>query len=200
MFIFKLILINFLLNRLNAQVYDSNTIFVNKQVVPGPDQYTFFWNYTDTEIIFKVVVKHIGWIGFGFSPNGGMINSDVLIAFKQSDGSFNFTERSAFSETEPTIDKNQDYTMLFNSQISGYTTLIFKRKITICRNDSSEIDLNIETGTSFVIVAWGSIINNIPQYHGQNKLAISIPLISTLNKAININMNDVETYDFTVDV
>ena len=154
MFFLTLLIINIFYNCLNAQVYDSKSIFVNQQVVQGPDQYLLFWNYSDTEIIFKVVVKSTGWIGFGLSPNGGMINSDVVIAFKKSDGSFNFTDRTAFAQSEPNIDKNQDYTMLFNSQISGITTVIFKRNIKICNNDPTEIDFNIEPGTNYVIFAW----------------------------------------------
>lgn len=40
-------------------------------------QYRLYWNYTTTDIIAEIHVRTTGWVGFGFSPNGGMANSDV---------------------------------------------------------------------------------------------------------------------------
>jgi hypothetical protein len=51
---------------------DSNSYFVNSATLIEPDQYILQWNYTKTDITFKIVVKTIGWIGFGISPNGGL--------------------------------------------------------------------------------------------------------------------------------
>ena len=63
-----------------------------------------------------------------------MENSDLIIAYKKSDGSFNFSDRTAFDKSEPKVDKYQDWLLLFTSQIGDTTTIIFKRKIRICRN------------------------------------------------------------------
>ena len=202
MFLFSIIFIFQNLIFIKSQIYDSNTIFANKDEIVAPNKYMLYWNFTNTEIIFKLVVKHTGWIGFGLSPNGGMDNSDIVISFKNSDGSFNFTDRSAFSKSKPTIDKYQDYKLLFNSQINGITTVIFQRFIKICNDNPNEIDMDIETGTNFVIFAWGNLSNNDIDRHYENKLAKSIPLISTLAQTTNFDPNDksIETYDFTVNV
>ena len=200
MFFLAVILISHCVSCNFAQTYDSSTIFLNNEIVQGPDKYLLYWNFTDTDIIFKVVVNHTGWIGFGLSPNGGMENADIVIAFRQTNGSFHFTDRSAYATVRPTVDQNQDYTLLFSSQTNGITTIIFKRKIKICNDNPNEIDMDIETGTNFVIFAWGDIRNNDILYHGTNKLSKSLPLISTLNRAINFDMNGVETIEFRVNV
>lgn len=39
------------------------------------------WGFNDPpgSIRFKLVVNTTGWVGFGFSPNGGMRGSDIVI-------------------------------------------------------------------------------------------------------------------------
>ena len=201
MILIKIVFIIQLLNCLNAQVYDSNTPFVNQQVIVDPDVYVFYWNYTSTDIIIKLVVKNTGWIGFGLSPNGGMENTDVVIAFKNADGSFNFTDRTALTMTKPTIDSNQDYKLLFSSQMNGITTVIFTRKLQICNSNPNEIDMDIVSGTNFVIFAWGNLVNNDISYHGSSsRLTKSLPIINMLNQQIKFDMNGVETVEFRVNV
>jgi hypothetical protein len=45
--------------------------------------YALYWNFTrSTEsIYFAVNVSTTGWVGFGLSPNGGMIGSDVVMGW-----------------------------------------------------------------------------------------------------------------------
>ena len=49
----------------------------------GGDTYVLHWNFNTAErtIAFAVNVSTTGWIGFGISPNGGMVNSDVVIGW-----------------------------------------------------------------------------------------------------------------------
>ena len=53
--------------------------------------YRLYWNYTDTEFIGEIHCKTKGWVGFGFSPNGGMDKSDVVIGWISSEGTVHFT-------------------------------------------------------------------------------------------------------------
>ena len=41
------------------------------------------WNFStaDRTIAFAVNVSTNGWVGLGISPNGGMVNSDVVIGW-----------------------------------------------------------------------------------------------------------------------
>ena len=49
----------------------------------GGDTYVLHWNFSIAErtIAFGVNVSTTGWVGFGVSPNGGMLNSDVVIGW-----------------------------------------------------------------------------------------------------------------------
>jgi len=44
-------------------------------------EYRFYWNFTDQILIGEIHCKTQGWVGFGFSPNGNMDNSDVAIGW-----------------------------------------------------------------------------------------------------------------------
>ena len=50
--------------------------------------YALYWNFTrSTEsIYFAVNVSTTGWVGFGLSPNGMMVGSDVVIGWVANDG------------------------------------------------------------------------------------------------------------------
>ena len=52
------------------------------------DIYELYWTFSVEEksITFAVNVSTTGWVGFGLSPNGGMLNSDVVIAWVDDDG------------------------------------------------------------------------------------------------------------------
>ena len=45
--------------------------------------YTLHWTFSEEEktIYFAVNVSTNGWVGFGLSPKGGMVNSDVVIGW-----------------------------------------------------------------------------------------------------------------------
>lgn len=42
-------------------------------------QYDLIWNVTGNRINFVVIVETTGWVGFGISPNGLMLDSDVIM-------------------------------------------------------------------------------------------------------------------------
>lgn len=178
---------------------DSNTYFVNNVTLLGSDQYSLYWNYTLTDITLKIVVKTTGWVGFGLSPNGGMPNSDLVIAYKNADGSTNFSNRYVGSSNGvPIMDSTQNWMMLYFQQENGFTTVAFTRKIQICNSVHS---IDILPGTQSIIFAWGSSFSkNDIAYHGGNRSSTQLPLISSLNRKVVLNMSEIETYDFTVNV
>ena len=198
----KIAILTCLLVKLNA--IDSSTFFVNNATLMGPDQYLLYWNYTSTDITFKAVVKTTGWLGFGISPNGGMPYSDLVVAYLNQNGSVNFTNRYVGSSNSlPVINPYQYWSMLYYNQQNGFTTAIFTRNLVIC-NASNSID--IVSGTQFVIFAWGNSFGSsgsftdISYHSSSNRSSSSLPLISTLNRNIALNMSQLETYDFIVNV
>lgn len=193
-----------LLSLLTLSQYQSQE-FVNRATLAGSDQYLLYWNYTSTNITFKVIVKTLGWIGFGLSPSGGMANSDLIVAFQNPNGTLSFTNRYVGPvESLPVINPNQYWSLLNYSKLNGSTTLTFTRSLVICNRAYS---INIVPGSQFVIFAWGdSFTTNSANYtdigyHSPvNRGSSSLPLISTLNSKVSLNMTQIETREFIVNV
>ena len=69
--------------------YSFSTALLNDA---NAGHYTLHWNFTrETKMIyFAVNVSTAGWVGFGLSPNGGMVGSDVVIGWVNKDGAAYF--------------------------------------------------------------------------------------------------------------
>lgn len=177
------------------------TIYSNKQILVEPDIYVLYWNYTDTDIIFEIHARTTGgWVGFGISPNGDMVNSNVIIVWIDSNGTVNFTERNTLAGlVTPAINKEQVWTPLLTKALDGYLISKSTRKIKMCNTTDERLD--IEAGTPHVIFAWSdNFANNEAAYHGNNRNSKTLPLLSSLNLKINLNMSQVVTTDFRVNV
>lgn len=48
--------------------------------------YEFAWAIENDTIYIQVTVEAIGWIGLGFSPNGDMLNSDIVMGWIDNSG------------------------------------------------------------------------------------------------------------------
>ncbi len=61
---------------------------LSSDLVTGEPLYQLYWSFDKTEetVQFSVRVKTTGWVGFGISPDGGMIGSDVVIGWVADDG------------------------------------------------------------------------------------------------------------------
>ncbi|KAK1889581.1 DBH-like monooxygenase protein 2 like [Dissostichus eleginoides] len=67
------------------------------------------WGFDNLKgnITFKLEVNTTGWVGFGFSPNGGMKGADMVIGGVGPDGSY-FTDRHALGRFEPLVIQSCD--------------------------------------------------------------------------------------------
>jgi hypothetical protein len=117
----------------NCQTWNANTVFANTAVLDT--DVTLHWNFTDTDIYFRLAINHhtaitSGWFGFGLSPNGGMANSDVMLTWVGPDGGVQFRDaHTANRNVWP--DTVQNWKSLFFSSANGLTTVIFTRKIKV---------------------------------------------------------------------
>jgi hypothetical protein len=172
--------------------------FANKFVLANPNEFILYWNYTHTDILFEIHVKTTGWAGFGLSPNGGMDGSDVvIIRIDSSSGSFNFTDRHIVGRSV-LIDQVQNWIPLLLTTQGEYLIAKFTRKIKIC--DETNEDMDITEGTPYVIFAYGAnLVNGDITYH-DFRGSKTLPLISSLNSEINLDMSKVVTTDFRVNV
>jgi hypothetical protein len=57
-----------------AQVYHTEQMDMRAM-----DNYVMQWGINGEMLEVKVVAKTTGWVGWGLSPNGGMIGSDVVM-------------------------------------------------------------------------------------------------------------------------
>jgi hypothetical protein len=175
--------------------------YPNKIVLAEPNKYILYWNFTDSDILFEVHTQTNGWLGFGLSPNGNMINSDIIITWIDSNGHVNFTDRNIKSKNEPPrIDKVQNWFLLSAMIKDGYVISKFTRKIKLC--DATGEDLNIEPGTPYLIYAWGEkFTNNDISYHEiSNRGSKTVPLIARSNSKSAIDTKEIEMVDFRVNV
>ena len=65
--------------------------------------YTLHWNFTrETKMIyFAVNASTAGWVGYGLSPNGGMVGSDVVIGWVNKDGAAYFKVSECMNNNTP---------------------------------------------------------------------------------------------------
>lgn len=64
-----------------AQNPDLLTRFGNTTQLSASPLYELYWNVTGNRITFAVHVETEGWVGFGISPTGLMLDSDVIMGF-----------------------------------------------------------------------------------------------------------------------
>lgn len=119
--------------------------------------YELYWTFdNENEIItFAVRVNTTGWVGFGFSYDGQMPNSDVVIGWVVGDNSF-FHDRFATGRRQPAIDEQQDWTLVDAEEVDGFTILEFKRKYITC--DDKDIPIRGET----IKVLWSFRVDEDP--------------------------------------
>ncbi|KAG2469800.1 MOXD2 protein, partial [Polypterus senegalus] len=144
-------------------------------------------------ITFELTVNTSGWIGFGFSLNGGMAGSDMIIGGIFPNGTQYFTDRHATGNTEPLVDNKQDYTLLSWTGNGNSTTLRFKRELQTC--DSN--DLPITDSPIFVIFAYG--LDDVIKFHESRRGGKSINLLkytpklqATLDKYFDFKAENIE--------
>lgn len=132
----------------------------------GEPIYQVFWDFdAETETSqFAVRARTAGWVGFGLSPDGGMIGSDVVIGWVDGANVF-FHDRYADAQAPPPIDASQDWTLVAGEEEDGYTILQFTRPWITC----DDRDRNIEANTARVVYSWNTVDPadaNSVMYHG----------------------------------
>ncbi|CAG0895154.1 unnamed protein product [Darwinula stevensoni] len=119
-------------------------------------------------ITFELHARTRGWVGLGFSANGAMDGSDVVVGWIK-DGQTFFTDRHA-EGNQPLVDGSQDYELLFASEDEDGLTLRFKRRVDTCDED----DFYITSDTCSLIYAYGETDpdGEDPFYHGRDRCGV----------------------------
>jgi len=82
-----------------GETYERKVGFSHHAVFDPEGHFHLTWikDSEAKEIEFTVQIKTTGWFGFGISPNGGMINSDIVIGFIDDYGVTHFHVISPYS-------------------------------------------------------------------------------------------------------
>ena len=90
-------------------------------------KYNLYWNNpSNGRICMAVEVDTLGWVGLGFSPNGGMVDSDIMMAWV-IDGQVTITDRYAVSQSLPELDEQQDFELVEGYEEGMKTVIQFCR-------------------------------------------------------------------------
>lgn len=77
----QLVLLSALFSSSLAQDPGLRARFVNFAGLNANPLYELYWSVTGDRITFAVRVQTTGWVGFGISPTGLMLDSDVVMGF-----------------------------------------------------------------------------------------------------------------------
>uniref|UniRef100_A0A8C0YK23 Monooxygenase, DBH-like 1, like n=1 Tax=Cyprinus carpio carpio TaxID=630221 RepID=A0A8C0YK23_CYPCA len=153
------------------------------------------WGFDEIQgtILFELTVSTSGWVGFGFSPKGGMTGADIVIGGVGAKGSY-FTDHHAQGNSMPVVDKQQNYKLLSLTESDGKTVIKFQRSISSC----DENDLPITDLPMKLIYAYGQ--TDDITYHSAQRGTKELNLLKYMPRVNppNSNFFDITMVNFTV--
>lgn len=90
------------------------------------------WTPQEKEIIIEIQVAARGFVGLGFSPNGGMKGADIVLGWVDDSGRLRAHDRYAYGKMTPVIDDSQDVEILGGYENETHTVLRFSRPWNTC--------------------------------------------------------------------
>lgn len=124
----------------------------------SPD-YRLLWSLGpgSQDITFELQVRTLGYVGFGFSRDGRMAGSDIVVGWVDH-GQVYFQDRHVKSnvgsttDREPEVDPSQDYQLLLGYENVTHTVLRFRRRLDTCDNH----DIPITNDTMRILWSFSS--------------------------------------------
>ncbi|XP_029620994.1 DBH-like monooxygenase protein 2 homolog [Salmo trutta] len=149
------------------------------------------WGFSEVQgtIMFQLTVKTTGWLGFGFSPNGGMAASDIVMGGVGPNGTY-FMDYHATGNSFPLVDKKQSYTLLSLNEVDGQTTMTFLRSIQSCDQE----DFHITDSPVKLIYAYGT--SDDIRYHANRRGTKEVNLLKFMPRS---RPPDINYLDFVVE-
>ncbi|KAK9887700.1 hypothetical protein WA026_000021 [Henosepilachna vigintioctopunctata] len=194
-------------NRRKRHVFHSEPVdqWTHSEILDKDGAVVLKWQPRHQEILFRVEARTRGYVGIGFSPNGGMENADIVIGWvdDNSDKAFLYDCHGVPKEqgSSPIRDEVDNYTLEKGMQNETHTVLEFRRALDTC--DIHDYVLNGDT----VRVIWATRDTD-PQfdgdmvYHGESRGVQSLHLLgpppSTKVQGEHIQSWDITLKDFEV--
>ncbi|CAJ1078032.1 DBH-like monooxygenase protein 2 homolog [Xyrichtys novacula] len=142
------------------------------------------WGFDNPQgnITFKLLINTTGWVGFGFSPNGGMAGADIVMGGLGSSGIY-FKDYYATGDSMPLEDEQQSYTLLSANETDGQTIMTFQRTIQSC----DDKDFSITTQAIKLIYAYGT--TDQINYHASRRGTKEVNLLNYMPRATITGLN-----------
>ncbi|XP_054708790.1 DBH-like monooxygenase protein 1 homolog [Uloborus diversus] len=139
------------------------------EVLDRHNHYHLYWRVDklNEKIIFRVEVLTRGYVALGFSPNGGMPGSDIVIGWVQN-GKVFLQDRYAHKNGLPLLDDQADWELLSGFENNTHTVLEVSRKFDTCDPQ----DFPVTNDTTRVIYAYHDedpVSDELITYHGREK-------------------------------
>ncbi|XP_042880997.1 uncharacterized protein LOC122258825 [Penaeus japonicus] len=125
---------------------------MHRAVMDQEEAYVMLWTPREKDVVFEVQVKTAGYVGLGFSPNGGMKGADIVLGWVTDEGEVMLQDRYATGYTMPTKDSSQDVELLGGYQNDTHTVLRFSKPLDSC---DTEEDRKLSSDTIRIIWAYG---------------------------------------------
>lgn len=128
---------------------DDDMVWTHHAVLDREGKVHLFWTPGMQDITFEVQAETKGYIGLGFSPDGGMTNSDIVVGWVINNVP-TLQDRYAIGSSEPLRDTQENYSLLGGSENATHTILRFRRNYETC----DQHDRPITNDTMNVIYAY----------------------------------------------
>uniref|UniRef100_A0A1A8LHW7 Monooxygenase, DBH-like 1, like n=1 Tax=Nothobranchius pienaari TaxID=704102 RepID=A0A1A8LHW7_9TELE len=140
------------LNLLNYTGSDKTTTLSNSMYLDSNELVNLKWGFDNPQgnITFQLTINTVGWLGFGFSANGGMDDADIVMGGVGSNGNY-FKDYYSTGEVMPVADTTQSYTLLSVAENNGQTVMTFQRPV----NTNDNQDFQITDKSIYIIYAYG---------------------------------------------
>ncbi|XP_068433572.1 DBH-like monooxygenase protein 2 homolog [Clinocottus analis] len=142
------------------------------------------WGFDNPQgtITFELVVNTTGWVGLGFSPNGGMIGADIVIGGVGPDGRY-FADYHGKGKFMPVLDEQQSYTLLSLNESEGQTSMTFQRSILSC--DFNDLPIDAQNMKLIYAYGWTDDIS----YHQTRRGTKEVNLLNYVPRTTLTNLN-----------
>ncbi|XP_037780094.1 DBH-like monooxygenase protein 1 isoform X2 [Penaeus monodon] len=125
--------------------------FQHFAVLDQRGDFHMLWTPGEKDIVFEIQVATRGYVGLGFSPNGGMKGADIVLGWVDARGHVHAHDRYATGMMIPLIDDSQDVEILGGYENDTHTVLRFARPWNTC---DKEHDFQITSDTMRLIWAY----------------------------------------------
>ncbi|XP_042889305.1 DBH-like monooxygenase protein 1 [Penaeus japonicus] len=125
--------------------------FRHSAVLDQRGNFHMLWTPREKDIAIEIQVATHGYVGLGFSPNGGMKGADIVLGWVDSQGNLHAHDRHAIGNMIPIIDDSQDIEVLGGYENETHTVLRFSRPWNTC---DKEHDFHLTSDTIRVIWAY----------------------------------------------